>query len=50
MIKTITLRLLSILLRKDLKSYPLSLLAIALKNMNETQKAKDVVAKLKETG
>ncbi|MBE0539519.1 MAG: hypothetical protein IH620_07390, partial [Ignavibacterium sp.] len=38
----------NILLRKDLKSYPLSLLAISLKNMNETQKAKDVVARLKK--
>jgi hypothetical protein len=38
--------IINILLRKDLKSYPLSLLAISLKNMNETQKAKDVVARL----
>jgi len=37
-----------ILLGKDLKSYPLSLLAISLKNMNEIQKAKDVVARLKK--
>jgi hypothetical protein len=40
--------IINILLRKDLKSYPLSLLAISLKNMNETQKAKDVVARLKK--
>jgi uncharacterized protein YfaS (alpha-2-macroglobulin family) len=36
----------NILLRKDLKSYPLSLLAITLKNMDEIQKAKDVVGRL----
>lgn len=40
--------IINILLRKDLKSYPLSLLAISLKNMNDTQKAKDVVARLKK--
>jgi len=40
--------IINILLRKDLKSYPLSLLAISLKNMNETQKAKDVAARLKK--
>ena len=38
--------IIKILLRKDLKSYPLSLLAITLKNMDETQKAKDVIARL----
>lgn len=42
------LEIINILLRKDLKSYPLSLLAISLKNMNETSKAKDVVARLKK--
>ena len=42
------IEIINILLRKDLKSYPLSLLAISLKNMNETQKAKDVVARLKK--
>ena len=40
--------IINILLRKDLKSYPLSLLAISLKNMNENQKAIDVVARLKK--
>ena len=40
--------IINILLRKDLKSYPLSLLAISLKNMNENQKAKDVVTRLKK--
>lgn len=40
------LEIINILLRKDLQSYPLSLLAISLKNMNETAKAKQLVAKL----
>ncbi len=40
--------IIDILLRKDLKSYPLSLLAISLNNMNENQRAKDVVARLKK--
>jgi len=42
------IEIINILLRKDLKSYPLSLLAITLKNMNENQKAKDVITKLKK--
>ena len=40
--------IINILLRKDLKSYPLSLLAITLNNMKENQKAKDVIARLKK--
>ncbi len=40
------LEMINILLRKDLKSYPLSLLAITLKNMNETTKVKEVTARL----
>ena len=40
------LEIIKILLRKDLKSYPLSLLAISLKNMNELSMAKEVTAKL----
>lgn len=40
------LEIINILLRKDLQSYPLSLLAISLKNMNETSKAKELSAKL----
>ncbi len=42
------IEIINILLRKDLKSYPISLLAITLKNMNENQKAKDVIVKLKK--
>ncbi|MBP9582805.1 MAG: hypothetical protein KBE38_11655, partial [Ignavibacterium sp.] len=42
------IEIINILLRKDLKSYPLSLLAMTLNNMNETQKAKDAVARLKK--
>ncbi|KAB2853129.1 MAG: hypothetical protein F9K42_00860, partial [Ignavibacterium sp.] len=40
------LEIINILLRKDLQSYPLSLLAISLKNMNETSKAKELSGKL----
>jgi uncharacterized protein YfaS (alpha-2-macroglobulin family) len=42
------IEIINILLRKDLNSYPLSLIAITLNNMGETQKAKDVAAKLKK--
>ncbi len=42
------IEIINILLRKDLKSYPLSLLAITLNNMGETQKAKDVAVTLKK--
>ena len=42
------IEIINILLRKDLKSYPLSLIAITLKNMNDDQKAKDVITKLKK--
>ncbi len=42
------MEIINILLRKDLKSSPLSLIAITLKNMNETAKVKDVVTKLKK--
>ena len=40
--------IIDIMLRKNLESYPLSLLAITLKNMGENQKAKDVVLSLKK--
>ncbi|MDT3695071.1 MAG: alpha-2-macroglobulin family protein [Ignavibacterium sp.] len=40
------LEIINILLRKDLQSYPLSLLAISLKNMNETSKAKELAAEI----
>ncbi|MDY0081812.1 MAG: alpha-2-macroglobulin family protein [Ignavibacteriaceae bacterium] len=40
------LEIINILLRKDLQSYPLSLIAITLKNMNEITKAKELVKKL----
>jgi uncharacterized protein YfaS (alpha-2-macroglobulin family) len=46
--KTIYGELINIMLRKDLDSYPLSLLAITLKNMNENQKAKEVILRLKK--
>ena len=42
------IEIINILLRKDLNSYPLSLIAITLNNMGETQKAKDVAAKLRK--
>lgn len=40
------LEIIKILLRKDLQSYPLALLGISLKNMNENSRAKDVAARL----
>ncbi|HEX7356319.1 MAG TPA: alpha-2-macroglobulin family protein, partial [Ignavibacteriaceae bacterium] len=46
--KNTYLEIINILLRKDLKSYPLSLLAITLKNMNQNQKAMDVILRLKK--
>ncbi len=40
------LEIIDILTRKNLKSYPLSLLAITLKNMNELYRAKELTAEL----
>ena len=44
--KTFYDELIDIMLKKDLDSYPLSLLAITLKNMDENQKAKEVAQRL----
>lgn len=46
--KSITNELIDVLLKKDLKSYPLSLIAITLNNFDENNKAKDVLERLKK--
>lgn len=46
--KSFTNELIDVLLKKDLKSYPLSLIAITLKNFDENKKAKDVLEGLKK--
>ena len=46
--KSVTNELIDVLLKKDLKSYPLSLVAIALKNFDENKKAKDLLERLKK--
>ncbi len=46
--KKIYIEIIDILLRRNLKSYPLSLITIALNNMGETVKAKDAAERLKK--